>query len=64
MVKQAIYFYKENKNNIAIVVNDYNDIKTVIFPSSEELELIRSKFPKTKENLYVLVDGVIFKLKN
>lgn len=64
MLKQAVYFYKENTHNIPISIASYNDVKMVVFPSNEELEHISTKFPKAKGNLYVLVDGVTFKLNS
>lgn len=63
MLKQAVYFFRENEENIAVFVADYNDVKQVLFVSVERLERINREFPKTKNNLYVLIDGVIFKLE-
>ena len=63
MLKQAVYFFKENEENIAVFVADYNDVKQVLFISGERLERINREFPKRKGNLYVLMDGVIFKLE-
>ena len=61
-MKQAIYFLKEEANNIPVSVATYNDVRSVVFPSKEESELIRESFPKAPGNLYVLVEGVVFKL--
>lgn len=64
-MKDAIYFYKEDGENNIVLVSSYNegDVKGVIFKTPVILERIINDFPKAKDNLYVLIDGVVFKLK-
>ena len=64
-MKDAIYFYKEDGENIVVMVSEYQEgnVKGVFFKLGDSLERIIRDFPKAKGNLYVLIDGVIFKLK-
>ncbi|MDC2863780.1 hypothetical protein [Bacillus sp. BP-3] len=60
MVKQLIYYYKDDKTNIPILTSTSSDLHSVL--CREEIDGIIEMFPKTKNNLYVLIDGHEFKL--
>lgn len=57
-----IYYYKENGNNIPIMSCSTNDVSLLAYLPEEELEEIYRQFPLAKNNLYVLIDGVEFKM--
>lgn len=59
-IKPIIYFYKENGENHPVLVSEGNNIRSIL--SAKHREQIQSKFPKTENNLYVLIHGVEFRL--
>ena len=57
-IKQIIFFYKENAENHLVAISKGNDLKSAISAK----KIMERDFPKTKNNLYVLIDGVEFRL--
>ncbi|MED2985506.1 hypothetical protein P4311_29855 [Bacillus thuringiensis] len=60
MTKSIIYSYKEEGTNIPILTGSSSNFDFVL--CKEEINKIIEMFPRTKNNLYVLIDGHEFKL--
>lgn len=58
---EIIYFYKDEENNIPIVVEHTNNLSSSLLNTEEFNEMIK-QFPEAKNNLYVLVGRTEFKL--
>lgn len=56
--KQIIYFYKANGENHLVSISQGNDLKSAI----NVKKIMERDFPKTKNNLFVAIDGVEFRL--
>lgn len=55
------YFFKEEKENIPVIVGNCIGY-TCLNPSKKVLERITKDYPKSKGNLFALVDGHVFKI--
>ena len=64
-MKQAVYFYRENDYSVAIGLGKSNDdVGRLLALTKEEMEHFNTEHPQSKDNLYALVDGVVFKIKH
>lgn len=62
-MKQAVYFYRENDYNVPIAVVYYDDVKMALTLTEEVAERLKTNHPQCEDNLYVLAEGMVFKLK-
>lgn len=57
------YFFKEEKENIPVVIGNCRGY-TCLKPSKKTLERINNDYPESKDNLFALVDGRVFKISH
>ncbi|KRM91467.1 hypothetical protein [Liquorilactobacillus cacaonum] len=63
IIHDFIYFYKDkNKNNIPILTGSDIRFESIIWLDLEQKKKIFTNWEKSKNNLFVFVDGMEFKL--
>ena len=64
-MKHVVYFYKENDYNVAIGFGESNgDLGKILTLTTEEMTSFYTEHPQCENNLFVLMDGMIFKIKH
>lgn len=56
-----VYFFREEKENIPVIIGNSRGY-TCLNPNPKTLERITKYYPKSKGNLFALVDGHVFKI--
>lgn len=61
----VLYFYKnEDGDRVPFLVSNGDKLSVMeSITIKEENEKIQTDFPETKDNLYALIEGVVFKLQ-
>lgn len=61
-MKDYILFRMDKDNRIPIESGTTNDIAMIVPMNSEQKNRLFKDYPESKNNLYVLLNGVVFKL--
>lgn len=56
-----VYFFREEKENIPAIIGNCKGY-SCLNPNKKVLERITKSFPESKDNLFALVDGQVFKI--